>query len=179
MKLLKLIPIFLVCAACDNESFARFEIDGVQKYTDCLGEVFPYEPNFLTARRRQESVGLLMQSEGGSFQQSDVVYIEVYDVRAARRGETLTFSEPGTLEAQAIGEIEVAHTCPDLVESMYLTGAVVFDEFSLEQDSFVNGELVDAAVKSRRDEAWIATSLTGGWEIQVLQGQPYEEFYKD
>lgn len=163
--------------ACSDDSYARFEVAGVSQHAECLDKVFPYEPYFLTARDRQDSVGILMQSEGGGFQDSDVLYFEIFDVAAAKAGETLEFSVPGTLDARAIGELEVAHTCPDLVESMYLTGALRFDKFSTEQDDLIVGELVGAGLRSIRTETEIATTLTGSWQIKVRDGQPYEEFY--
>ncbi len=163
--------------ACSDDSYARFEVAGVTQYNECLAKVFPYEPYFLTARDRQESVGILLQSEGGGVQGSDVLYFEIFDVAAAKAGETLAFSVPGTLDGQAIGELEVAHSCPDLRESMYLSGEIRFDEFSTEQDEMVVGELIGAGLRSIRTETEIATTLTGSWQIKVHDGQPYEEFY--
>lgn len=163
--------------ACSDDSYARFEVIDVTQYAECLAKVFPYEPTFQTARDRQETVGLLMQSEGGGFGESDVVYIEVVDVAAAKAGETLPLSIPGTLDARATGEVEVGHSCPDLRESIYITGEVRFDKFSTAQDDLVIGELVGASLRSRRTETEIAKTLTGNWQIRVREGQPYEEFF--
>jgi len=163
--------------ACSDDSYAIFDVADVSQHAECLAKVFPYEPYFLTARERQESVGLLMQSEGGGFQDSDVVYIEIFDIAAAKAGETLTFSIPGTLDARATGELEVSHTCPDLLESMYIAGEVRFDKFSTGQEDLVIGELIGASLRSRRTETEIAKTLTGNWQITVREGQPYEEFF--
>ncbi|MEZ4460129.1 MAG: hypothetical protein R3E66_10440 [bacterium] len=174
-----IVILLLATSACTDDSFARFEVSDVEQYPGCLDKVFPFEPYFLTARPRQESVGLLMQSEGGGFESSDVVYIEVFDTAGARNGETLELSIPGTVDARAIGEVEVAHSCPNFIEPMYITGSVRFDEFSLGQDEYVDGELIDASIRNRRNETLIAGTLTGSWRIKVVKGQPYEEFYQD
>ena len=174
-----MIALCLLTSACADDSFARFEVAGVEQYTECFDKAFPFEPFFMTARPRQESVGLLMQSEGWGFQDSDVVYLEVFDTAGAQSGETMELSIPGTLDARVIGEVEVAQSCPNFIESMYITGSVRFDEFSVGQDDYVDGELIDASIRSRRNETLIADTLTGSWRIKVVKGQPYEEFYQD
>ncbi len=170
-----LIALAVTASACAEDSSGEFDVSDVQKHADCLGEVFPFEPDFLTARERQGSVGLFMQSQGGNFQGVDSIYFEVFNASA---GSTLDFTQPGsTLEAQALGEFEPGASCPDLVESMYFTGQIQFDEFNPEQDGTISGELVGASIMSGRDDSVIAGSVTGTFEIFVRRGPPYEEFY--
>ena len=167
----------LALSGCARSSSGEFDVSDVRKYGDCLDAVFPFEPLFFTARTRQESTGLFMQSRGGNFQSVDTIYLEVFSQSIAA-GTTLTFSRPGEgLDAQMTGEFEMGESCPDLRESLFLDGQVRFDEFDTEQDGFVEGELVGASIISGRDEEIVAGSLTGEFRIEVRDGQPYEEFY--
>lgn len=178
MKYRSFLVVCLWFAGCTDDSFARFEVDGITAQQECLTAMFPFEPAFMTARDRQESVGLLMQSSS-SLNASDIVYLEVFDVAAAEAGEVLMFSPPGTLSAQATGEIEFGASCPDLIESLYLTGGVQFSSLDTNADGLVIGELVGVSVASSRSAGLVAESMTGSWQIKVQSGQPYEEFYED
>lgn len=183
MKLYRLIPVLVFLVGCADDSFARFEVGGVAAHADCLNDMFPFEPTFLAVRPRggaalDESVGLLMQS-GSNLNGTDIVYIEVFDLAAAQAGAVVPFSAPGTLTAGATGEVELGESCPDLIESLYLTGGVQFSSFGTDADELVAGELVGASIASSRSAGVVAETLTGTWQITVKRGQPFEEIYED
>lgn len=167
----------LLLAGCSVSSEGFFDVSGVTDHESCFDAMFPFEPRFLTSRERQGSAGLFMQSAGGNFQDADVVYMEIYDRENVDTGVQIDFSRPGVLEAAAIGEIQMGRSCPDLIESLYLQGGVVFEQFDTAQDGFVEGRLENASIWSARSDEQIAGTIEGEFLIEVRVGPPYEEFY--
>lgn len=178
MRRILIASACLTLVGCADESFARFEVEGIAAYDACLNTVFPFEPDFLAVRQRPDSAGLLMQTPPGGLTDADIVYLEIFDIDAAKAGTPITFALPGTLDAAAIGELQLA-SCPDVIDNIYISGEVVFSSFGTEWDDLVVGELRNARLDSARQETTIASSFTGNWQIKVQEGQPYEEFYGD
>ncbi len=176
-RLIALSVAVVLLGGCPVTSEGFFDVADVREYENCFDAMFPFEPRFLTSRERQGSVGLFMQSDGGNFQDADVVYMEVFDRDDVETGTAIEFSRPGELDAAVIGEVQFGNSCPDLVESLYLQGNVVFDQFDSAQDGFVEGRLEGASIWSARSEQVVAGTFEGDFLIEVRVGQPYEEFF--
>lgn len=167
----------LLTSACSVGSEGFFEISGVSEHGPCFESMFPFEPEFLTSRERQGSAGLFMQSGGGDFQNTDLVYIEIFERDSVQTGERIEFSPPGQVDSKALGELQFGESCPGLIESLHFVGGLRLDEFDTTQGGVVSGRLEDVSVWSTRTESMVAESLEGSWTIEVRLGPPYEEFY--
>jgi len=157
---------------CSDGSFGRFEIGTPTEHSACLNAMFPFEPNFLAARVRSGSVGLFMQTDGGAYSNTDLVYIEVYKTDQL----THVLGPPGRVDADAIAEIEVAGSCPDLIESLYVDGTLAFEEFDANAGGVISGRVV-GDLWSQRSQTLVAPGFDGSFFIEVRRGQPYEEFF--
>lgn len=164
--------VSLLASSCSNGSFGEFEVSDVQAHHACLNTMFPFEPFFLAARGRAESVGLFMQADGGAYTKTDLIYIEVFD--SSFRSHTL--DAPGDIFASAIAEVEMGGTCPKVRESLYIRGTVDFDSFGQRAGDIIEGRL-EGEIWSRRTETLVAGRIEGAFRIEVAKGQPYEEFY--
>lgn len=169
----------LLGPACASNGSASFDANVTDPESECLAEIFPFDPVFVAARERGGAFGLFFQSEGGNIQDKDVLYFEVFDVEGAERDEILEFSKPGTIDAQSSGEVEVVGQCPDHKESYYLVGSVRFDSFERKTRGKIRGEMLPSQIIRYRDEKVVAEDLTGRWDLLLRRGPPFEEFQTD
>lgn len=167
-----LLGVSLLASSCSNGSFGEFEVSDIQAHPACLNTMFPFEPFFLAARARSESVGLFMQADGGAYTKTDLIYIEVFDSSFPNH----TLDAPGDFTATAIAEVEMGGTCPNVRESLYVKGTLDFDSFGQRAGDIIEGRL-DGEVWSRRTDSLVAGRIQGAFRIEVAKGQPYEEFF--
>jgi hypothetical protein len=162
---------------CGEPGTGRFQVSDVQKHDECIGRMFPFEPVFFAARERVDSMGLFFQSRGGNFQSVDVIHFEVFGSNGIEPGTQLTLDPLAARESEAVGSLELGESCPDLADSLAITGTLTLDSFSRDVDGLISGS-VDGEVVSLLDDDIVAGSLTGQFDFTVQLGQPYEEFRK-
>lgn len=177
----RIAPLLLVLMigawGCGQPGSGRFVVDDVRKHTECMGKVFPFEPIFFAARERADSMGLFFQSRGGNFQFVDVLHLEIFNTENIQPGVELTVESVADRDTEAVGGLELGETCPNLPDSLAITGTLVFDSFSRDVDGLISGTL-DGEVVSLTDDDVVAGSLHGEFDFTVQLGQPYEEFRK-
>lgn len=166
-------------AACAPEGSGHFEAAGVLAHPACFEKVFPLEAEFRTAARRPDSVGIFLQSGDGVFADVDLLYMEVYQPQYVRAhiGEAIPLGLPTEFEPVVLAELSVGQSCPDLLESFYVTGAVIFDEFDYSAGGVITGQLLDGAVWKTRSGEKVIESITGQWNFVVREGRPWEAFH--
>jgi hypothetical protein len=170
----------LTAAACapDDYGYARFTVDEVTDYEACMSEAFPLEASFFAARNRANSLGLFLQTRGGHNANHDLVYLEIHQpayVRA-RLGEPVPLSSPTDVDPVVVARLLLLDSCPDLLESLFVTGTVVFEALSPNGDRRIEGHFSGAQLVSSRTSEVIA-SIEGSWAYDVLRGPPHEEFF--
>ena len=160
-RLTFLLAITALVAACSPPASARFEVSDVQKHQECFDLAFPFDPVFLASRSRDESVGIFFQSRGGNFQFVDLIHFEVFGTGNLPIGEPIEM-DPIVMNATRVAsDLVLGRSCPEMTDSLGLTGTITFDEFSQEIDGVIAGS-VDGSVVSLRSGDTVAGSLTGG-----------------
>lgn len=163
-----------VVACGDSEEYAHFHIESGAELPDCPGEVFPFEPTFLSAKTHQGRTGILLQSARDVHYRSDMALIQLYEPELPDDGrvELASASDP---EATARGKMAFFSSCPHELETLELRGTVEFER--LDPDEAVAGRLIDGyAVDARTQETKI-NSLSGSWQVPVRKGVPYQDFF--
>lgn len=174
-----LFSVFIVAlfgVACGQSGEGRFTVSTVQQHEECLSTAFPFEPVFLASRERAQSMGIFLQSRGGSFQFVDVVYFEVFDPATVEVGVAYDLVPIATEESRIVSAIELQASCPELDDSLTIEGSLVFDSFSREVDGIIAGSIEDGRIVSLRTGEVVADGFSGAFSFPVQVGQPYEEF---
>lgn len=182
MKPRHLIPwalsTLLMAAACnDPAEFARFEADDTSGLPACAAEQFPFEPTLLSARVRNDRVGLFLQTTPDVKSRYDEAYIEIYDPDAITVGEPIELSVASYPPPPARGKMGFFSSCAFQHHSLELRGQVIFESFEPTAPGVVAGRLEDGQGIDPRTGDVIVDNLTGSWNFVVRRGPPYEEFY--
>jgi hypothetical protein len=162
---------------CGQPGSARFVVDDIQKHEECLSRMFPFEPIFFAARERAESVGIFLQSRGGNFQSVDIIHFEVFNPDDVQTGVSIPVDSTVTRDSQAVGSLQLGESCPELRDSLAVSGSIVFNSFSREVNGLMSAEF-EGQIVSLTDDDVVAGSLSGDFDFTVELGQPYEEFRK-
>ena len=171
-----LLVLTAVSAGCAQVGEGRFTVGAVHRHAECMATAFPFEPIFLASRERAKSLGIFLQSRGGSFQFVDVVYFEVFDPATIEVGVAYPMDPITTPDSRVVSGVELGESCPDIEDSLSLEGELVLDSFSREVDGIVAGSVEDARLVDLRSGELVADGFTGSFEFPVQVGQPYEEF---
>lgn len=164
-------------ASCENtEEYAEFVADDVGALPDCMADQFPFEPAFLSARTRDDRTGIFLQTTLDVKHQTDLAHIVLYDTGSVTTGESIELAKGSDQQARARGKIAFFSTCPDLTETLRLTGSVSFDSFEPETNGVVDGHFTGQARLARSGEV-VVDELEGNWRFVVRSGQPYQDFY--
>lgn len=155
-------------ACVDSENRGRFEVDGVEKYRNCLESAFPFEPTFFSARERIDSAGLIMQSDARLGTDADRLHLEVYATERAKDPDSpVEVVFPSRDSSRARADLELQETCPRTNISLAIEGTARFDEFSAGRRGRVVGRLTEGAVIDARTGEEVASSLSGEWAFDV------------
>lgn len=168
-------PLWAGCLGPSGEG--RIEISDLREHEGCFEKAFPLEPSFFAARDRIDSIGLFLQNRAGPEQDADGLYLEVYDLEAARTkpAPDLSIEYPVTGQTPVRGEVTVASACPSLNASFAIRGQVQFDALSAQKGERVQGELSGEVIDARSGDV-VAGDITGIWSFEVRTGSPWQ-FY--
>jgi hypothetical protein len=188
----KLLTVLLLAGAwcllggCTPEDEAEFVLSGFERHEDCLERASPIEPQKFSLRERVGTVGVFMQTDFRLPSVSDTVYVEVYqpEVVSEQLGQPIELGDPMELVEGderfdelpvARASLFVAETCPEILETFALRGAVVFDELDTDKGGLISGSL-DAEALSVRSGEVVIDEVTGSWQFTVRVRRPYRHY---
>lgn len=175
MALLSTVPLSLSCS--DPGEYAIFEADDVSALPECIAEQFPFEPNLLAARVRNERVGIFLQTSPDIKSRYDLAYFELYDPDSITVGEAIELGGPEYPPPQARGKMVFFSSCAFEHDSLILSGSLVFESFDTEVHGVISGRLEDGQAIDARTDQIVIENLSGEWHFAVRRGPPYEDFY--
>ncbi|MBA2663496.1 MAG: hypothetical protein H0U74_14505 [Bradymonadaceae bacterium] len=171
---------FGLCSACTFDyGEAKFTIGAVSAHNACFSQAFPLEATFFSARERANSVGVFLQSVPGHIGETDLVFFEVYqpDFVNTRLGQPIALSPPEQSDAVVRGKLALMGACPQMLESFYIAGDVVFEALDPLDTQSVAGTIEGASIVDARTGVVVAEGLSGSWRFDVRRSQPFQEFF--
>lgn len=176
MKVLLVFPfiIILLLGSCSElGGHASFTVEINEDASPCLKTLFPFEPSFRAARNRKDSAAIFFQTEGGTIQDVDLLFFEVFS--RSDLSDVILKKNSGE-NTVAIGQIELGGSCPKLMHGYYLEGHLSFEEFNTQHNGRVKGKLREGVIKNSKTDMVVGRSLQGDFDFPVFGGQPFEEF---
>jgi hypothetical protein len=151
---------------CIDQGGAKFDVADLTTDVDCIHDAFPITPTVMNLVFREDSRGIFMQSQAGSFDRSDLVYLEVYHF--ARTKISLQ-TGPGARNGMAVAaEIELGESCPT-PQSLRIEGTIYFDSLDTEDGGRISGRTEGADLARFSNGSWDPIGrVDGDWDFEVL-----------
>jgi hypothetical protein len=162
-----IVVLATLCSlGCLDQGRAQFEITELTTETACLHDAFPMAPTVMNLAVREDSRGIFMQTQAGSFDRSDLVYLEIYD--SARTNVALPTGRDEHNTMAVAAEIEFGESCPT-PQSLRLEGTVFFERLDMNDGGRIIGHTQETVLAQFLNGNWIPIGqVDGDWDFEVL-----------